>query len=52
MQEELAGLSRDARWLVSETADHRIHRTDPDLVVEAILDVVERVRGERGSDDR
>lgn len=44
MQEELAGLSSDARWSISEAGDHRIQRTDPDLFVEAVLDVVERVR--------
>lgn len=43
MQEELGGLSSDARLLVSEAGDHRIHRTDPDLLVRAVLDVVERV---------
>lgn len=44
MQEELLGLSSTSRWFVSETADHRIQRTDPDILVEAILDVLGQVR--------
>lgn len=53
MQRELVSLSDDSRWFVSETGDHRIQRTDPDLVVEAVLDVVDRARGKaRGSNQR
>lgn len=45
MQEELLTLSTAHRWFVSEKGDHHIQRTDPELLVEAILDVLGRVRG-------
>ncbi|MGH7563910.1 MAG: alpha/beta fold hydrolase [Gemmatimonadota bacterium] len=48
MQEELLELSSASRWFVSETGDHRIQRTDPDLLVEAIRFVVGTVRGPNG----
>lgn len=47
MQRELAGLSSRSTHVVSEEGDHRILRTDPDAVVTAILEVVDRVRGDR-----
>ena len=50
MQEELLGLSSASRWFVSETGDHRIQRTDPDLLLEAILHVVDEARGNGESD--
>lgn len=42
MQRELTGLSANSTHHVSEEGDHRILRTDPDRVVEAILDVLDR----------
>jgi steroid delta-isomerase-like uncharacterized protein len=44
MQEELLGLSTASRWFVSEIGDHRIQRTDPDLLVEAIRHVLREAR--------
>lgn len=42
MQEELLGLSTASRWFVSEAGDHRIQRSDPDLLVEAIRYVLDQ----------
>lgn len=47
MQRELTGLSARSTHYVSETGDHGILRTDPDPVVEAILDVLDRARKTR-----
>lgn len=47
MQEDLLGLSSASRWFVSEIGDHRIQLTDPDLLVEAILHVLQAGRGAR-----
>ena len=44
MQEELVGLSTAGVQFWSDRGDHNIHRTDPDLVVEAILHVVRAAR--------
>lgn len=44
MQVELAGLSTDSKHVVAENAGHYVHRFQPELVAEAILDQVERAR--------
>jgi pimeloyl-ACP methyl ester carboxylesterase/ketosteroid isomerase-like protein len=44
MQEELVGLSTAGIQFWSDRGDHHIHRTDPGLVVEAILHVVRAAR--------
>jgi pimeloyl-ACP methyl ester carboxylesterase len=44
LQEELALLSERGIHLHAESGDHFIHRSDPDLVVRAIADVVDQVR--------
>jgi hypothetical protein len=44
MQEELVGLSTAGVQFWSDHGDHNIHRTDPNLVVEAILYVVKAAR--------
>jgi hypothetical protein len=44
LQAELALLSEHSIHLHSESGDHLVHRSDPDLVVRAIADVVDQVR--------
>lgn len=47
MQRELVDLSTRSTHYISEKGDHRILQTDPDRVIEAILDVLERARRAR-----
>jgi pimeloyl-ACP methyl ester carboxylesterase len=47
MQVEIAGLSARGRRVVAEKSGHNIHHEQPDLVVEAIRQVVEEVRSGR-----
>lgn len=44
LQAELALLSERSIHLHAESGDHLVHRSDPDLVVRAIADVVDQVR--------
>ncbi|MGI5287992.1 alpha/beta fold hydrolase [Nonomuraea polychroma] len=44
LQADLAALSTDSKHVVAERAGHYIHHDQPDLVVEAILDIVRRIR--------
>ncbi|WP_433516497.1 alpha/beta fold hydrolase [Nonomuraea sp. CA-143628] len=44
LQADLAALSTDSKHVVVENAGHYIHHDQPELVVEAILDMVRRVR--------
>ncbi len=44
LQEELAALSANSVHVVAENAGHLMHKDDPDLVVRAITDLVQRVR--------
>jgi hypothetical protein len=44
LQEDLAGLVPGSRHVVAEQSGHYIHQGQPDLVVEAIRDVVTAVR--------
>ena len=44
LQTELAQLSSNSRHFVSPTANHDINFTDPELVIEAIMHVVEATR--------
>jgi pimeloyl-ACP methyl ester carboxylesterase len=44
LQADLAALSTDSRHVVAENAGHYIHHRQPELVVEAILDLVRRAR--------
>jgi pimeloyl-ACP methyl ester carboxylesterase len=44
MQAELAALSSDAKHIMAEGAGHYVQLDDPDLVTEAIEDLVRRVR--------
>jgi pimeloyl-ACP methyl ester carboxylesterase len=44
LQAELALLSERGIHLHAESGDHYVHRSDPDLVVRAIADLVDRVR--------
>jgi len=44
MQDELAALSTDSEHLYAETAGHYVHRDEPDLVIQAIRDLVRRCR--------
>ena len=43
--DKLAGLSSNSRHTVVAEAGHEIHLFRPDVVVEAVLDVLEAVRG-------
>ena len=45
LQGKLAALSRQGRLVVAEDAGHAIHHDRPDVVVDAIREVVEAVRG-------
>lgn len=45
LQEELAALSTNGRLLVAEDSDHLIQLHQPDLVVEAILEMIDWCRG-------
>ena len=44
MQDELAALSSDSKHVMAEEAGHYVHLDDPDLVVQAIRDLVRRCR--------
>ncbi len=44
MQEELAALSSDSVRIYAERAGHYVHLDEPDLVVQAISDLVRRRR--------
>ena len=44
LQAELAFLSERGSHLHAESGDHFVHRSDPDLVVRAIADLVDQVR--------
>jgi pimeloyl-ACP methyl ester carboxylesterase len=47
MQAELAALSTRGRQLIAEDCGHHIHVEQPQLVIDAIREVVEAVRAER-----
>ena len=54
LQRELAGLSSDGHLVIATESAHFIHRTEPDLLLRAVNDVVESVPtvrrfGERAS---
>lgn len=40
MQEELASLSSSSAHIIASTANHIVHYEEPDLIVDAILDLV------------
>jgi pimeloyl-ACP methyl ester carboxylesterase len=44
LQDELAALSTDSEHLHAETAGHYVHCDEPDLVIQAIRDLVSRCR--------
>jgi hypothetical protein len=46
LQEELAHLSTKGRHIVATESAHAIHRTEPDLIFNAVRDVVGAARGE------
>jgi pimeloyl-ACP methyl ester carboxylesterase len=45
LQDELAALSSRSVYIYAVSADHNVHLDDPDVVVDAIRDLVERCRG-------
>jgi pimeloyl-ACP methyl ester carboxylesterase len=45
LQDELAHLSTNGRHVVATRSAHAIHRTEPDLIVNAVRDVVTSARG-------
>jgi pimeloyl-ACP methyl ester carboxylesterase len=44
LQRELAGLSENSRHLISDSPEHYLNESDPDLIVAAVTDVVGSVR--------
>ena len=44
LQRELLGLSTNSRQVIATKAGHNIQREEPQLVIDAVLDVVEQVR--------
>ena len=46
LQAELVGLSTQGRQIIAEESTHNIHWDQPDLVSEAIVEIVQQVRGE------
>ena len=44
MQSELAGLSSDAKQIIAEQSGHHIQLDQPDLVIDAIREIVEAIR--------
>jgi pimeloyl-ACP methyl ester carboxylesterase len=44
LQQELAGLSTGGRLVIAENSAHFIHRTEPEVILKAVNDVVESVR--------
>ncbi len=44
LQADLAGLVPNGRQVIAERSGHYVHRTEPELVLEAIRQVVEAVR--------
>jgi pimeloyl-ACP methyl ester carboxylesterase len=52
LQEELVLLSTESRHFLSPEASHDIYRDDPGLVVQGILDVVQRARTRAATDEK
>ncbi len=46
LQEELAHLSTNGRHVVATQSAHAIHRSEPELIVDAVQQVVSAARGE------
>jgi pimeloyl-ACP methyl ester carboxylesterase len=44
LQEDLARLVPDARHVIADRSGHNIHQDQPELVIEAVRQVVEAVR--------
>jgi hypothetical protein len=51
MQAEMARLSPQGKLIIAENSGHIIHIQQPELVIEAIREVIEHIRGKRRSDD-
>ena len=47
LQRGLAALSTDGRFVVAENSAHFIHKTEPELILKAVTDVVEAARADR-----
>jgi pimeloyl-ACP methyl ester carboxylesterase len=45
LQRELLGLSANSRQVIATKAGHNIQRDEPQLIVDAVIDVVKQVRG-------
>lgn len=48
LQRELANLSSDGRFVVATNSAHFIHRSEPELIVSAVQDVVDAIRTGHG----
>ncbi len=44
LQKELAGLSSDGQFIIAENSAHFIHRTEPELILKAVSNVVAAAR--------
>jgi pimeloyl-ACP methyl ester carboxylesterase len=49
LQQELANLSSTGRLVIATNSAHFIHRTEPELILKAVSDVVDSVRAPEGS---
>jgi pimeloyl-ACP methyl ester carboxylesterase len=47
LQRELLGLSTRSRQVIAEKAGHNIQREEPQIVIDAVLDVIKQVRNRR-----
>jgi pimeloyl-ACP methyl ester carboxylesterase len=45
LQDEMAALSSDSAYMYAVNAGHNVHLDDPGVVVQAVLDLIERCRG-------
>ena len=52
LQQELAGLSTDGRLVIAGNSAHFIHRSEPEIIVKAVNDVVESVRAAQSATAR
>lgn len=50
LQDELAHLSTNGRHIVATQSAHAIHRTEPDLILDAVREIVSAVRATRMGD--
>ena len=52
LQQELAGLSSEGRLVIVSNSAHFIHRSEPEIILQAVNDVVASVRAGRAASVR